>query len=521
MKHILLLTAFLLPVDEWSDAKKAAESAVKNPDPSAREAAAGGLASFDRKESVDLLLDLWAATTRFAREMQTQKLEKIAKQDAMPIKKKLQAGSVTLSGDEVKQKQDFDALDAEIKALEGKVQAEDRVKWKVREVLAKMTGADSVKMLISKVGSESDWSARGAAAEALGTVNAGEAREALRKALSKEKEPRALLSILEAIAKQRDADAVAGVADALKKAEDWQVKAAAVDALKAIGSPKGVEPLIDALKGADGRLKEDINTALISLTGVDKHGDHATWKDWYQTNKESLLGGTYEKPKDGAKKETGGTTFYGIPITSKRVCFVLDRSGSMAEKASWKPEKKTASGPGGGDSGNEKVGDRKIDVAKYELRNAIKGLKPDVKFNVIFFSHEYMVWLESGLELATDAGKRKALDFVAKCEPEGQTNIFDPMERAFLIQDVGKDAKKAPDTEMASFKNGVDTIYLMSDGMPNNGRITEPNAIVSKIKEMNRTRKITIHTIAVGEAIREDFMKALAEQNGGTFVHRK
>jgi hypothetical protein len=202
--------------------------------------------------------------------------------------------------------------------------------------------------------------------------------------------------------------------------------------------------------------------------------------------------------------------------------FVLDRSGSMAEKASWKPEKKTASGPdGGGDSGGEKIGDRKIDVAKYELRNAIKGLKPDVKFNVIFFSHEYMIWLETGLELANDANKRKALDFVAKCEPEGQTNIFDPMEKAFLIQDTSKDAKKAGDAEQGLFKNGVDTIYLMSDGMPNNGRITEPGAIIAKISEMNKSRKIIIHTIAVGEQIREDFMKPLAEKNGGTFVHRK
>ena len=352
MRHIILLAILALPVDEWADAKKAAESAVKNPDPTVRETAAAKLGAVDRRESVDLLLDLWAATTRFSRELQAQKLEKIAKQDAMPIKKKLQAGSVTLSGDEVKQKQDFDALDVEIKSLEGKVQAEDKVRWKVREVLSKLTSPDAVKMLIAKVGTETDWSARAAAAEALAAVNTAESKEALRAALGKEKEPRAVLSIAESIGKLRDAEAVPALASALKKAEDWAVKSTIVLALKMIGDPKAVEPLIEAIKGTDGRLREDISGALVALTGVNKHGDYATWKDWYGSNKETLLGGSYQKPQQAPKGEAGGTTFYGIPITSKRVMFVLDRSGSMAEKASWKPETKTGSGPHvGGESG--------------------------------------------------------------------------------------------------------------------------------------------------------------------------
>ncbi len=524
MKQLILLAILGLPVDEWSDARKAAEAAVKNPDPSARESAATKLGAFDRKESVDLLLDLWAATTRFQRELQRIQAEKEQKADAMPIKKKFaehKGGVITLNADEVKAKAEYDALLVEVRELESKIQAEDRVRGTIRTVLSKYSSPDAVKMLAAKLNLEADWSARAAAADALGGMNSAEAKEALRKQLPREKDPRAQMSIAESLGRLKDTEAVGVLADALKKAEDWPVRSTIVAALRQIGDPKAIEPLIEALKGAEGRVKDEINSALVAMTGVDKHGDHATWKDWYAGAKDALLGGTYAKPKDGPKEEGNATTFYGIPITSKRVCFVLDRSGSMAQKTQWKPEKKTESGSKGGDSGNEKIGDRRIDVAKYELRNAIKGLKPDVRFNVIFFDHNWQIWVENGLELASDNAKKRALDFVEKCEPAGATNIFDPLERAFQIQDVSKEAKKEKDADMALFKNGVDTIYLMSDGMPNNGKIQEPNAIIAKVVEINKTRKVKVHTIAVGDEIRPDFMKSLAEATGGTFVHRK
>ena len=61
----------------------------------------------------------------------------------------------------------------------------------------------------------------------------------------------------------------------------------------------------------------------------------------------------------------------------------------------------------------------------------------------------------------------------------------------------------------------VDTIYLLTDGLPTRGRLTAPEAILKEIKLLNRTRGVTIHTIAFGAE--SNLLRQLAEQNGGQY----
>lgn len=514
----ILPVLLLLLQDDWTAARDAAKRVLRSPDPAPRSEALGKIVSFDRKESVELELEFWAVSTALLRQHRPLKAEKIQKMDAMPIKKKVGGGNVTFSGDEVQQKEEYDRLGREVEELEKKISAEEAILRRIREALAALRDPSAVAELGRQVSDGKDWSIRAAAAEALGAT--GTRNADLRKALKKEKDPRAQAAMIEALGRLKDREAVPEIAAVLRnKAADGPVKVAAVAALGAIGDPACVEPLIEALRDADGRLRDDANAGLVSLTGVDKHGDYKTWKDWYAQNREALLSGKYEKPARSDKGRETGTTFYGVPIRSKRLVFILDRSGSMAEPAEWKPDGGTASGPGNMPK-PEKIGDRKIDVAKYELKRAILGLPEDARFNVIFFSHDYMIWLEDVLEPATPANKKKALEFVEKLDPEGQTNIFDSLEKGFLIQDL-KDPRVKKDVELGTFKTGVDTIYLMSDGAPNRGRVTEPGAICAKVREMNRERKVVIHCIAVGRTADPEFMKRLAEENGGAFVHRK
>lgn len=516
----LIYFILLFAQDDWTAAKNEAAKALKNPDAAARLEAVGKIAAFDKKDAVDLNLDFWAVSSRLIRQYRIEKAEKIAKADAMPIKKKLQGGQITLNGDEVKQKEEYDKLNSDAAALDKKITEEDRILTKIRETLSGMKEAESLTLLRRTLSDGKDWTLRGAAAEALGAIGDAPSAPEIRKALKKEKDPRAAVSMIEALGKIGDKESIADLAEQLKKGADWQVKSAAAEALRRIGDPRAIEPLIEGLKDATGRLRDELNEILIGLTGVDKHGDYKTWKDWFATNKDALLGGRYEKPANQDTGKKGGTTFYGLEVVSKRVIFILDRSGSMAEPTEWKPETDVASGAPGGGGKPEKVGDRKIDVARYELKRAIQGLSEDTKFNVIFYSHDYQIWVEDALEFATPANKKKAIEFVEKLEPEGQTNIFDPTEKAFLLQDL-KDPKAKKGDDLGAFKGGVDTIYLMSDGLPNRGRITDGNGICEKIKEMNRDRKLVIHTIAVGKGSDPKFMERLAKENGGKFVHRK
>jgi HEAT repeat protein len=527
MRKLLPLAALFLCMSalqaqdrEWNSAREEARKAKKNPDPAVRSAAVDKLAGYDNKESVGLLLDFWAVSTILIQQNLLEKIQKLEEMDAMPIKKKLQSGKMTLTQDEMQQKEKFEAMSGRVKKLEQRISRDRAIQRMIRGALGKMKEGESVKVLRGKLRTGKDWSIRAAAAEALGDMEATETADEIQKMLKSEKDPRTVVAFMNALGKMMTG--AEAIAKRLDKAKTWQVKIAATDALRRIGDPKGIEALINALATVDGRIRDDMNKALVQMTGVNKHGDHATWKAWWEENKERLIGGSYKRPEKAA--EGGGgkkTTFYGIPVVSKRLVFILDRSGSMAEPAGWKPKDEgTASGPGADKGPKEEVGDRKIDVAKYELKRAVRALPEDAMFNVLFYNQNYSIWLDSGLGRADAAGKKAAIEFIDSLTPEGATNIFDPTEKSFMIRDAN-DPRFKKDPGMSQFKGGVDTIYLLSDGVPNNGRITDPDQILAKVREMNADRKIIIHTVAVGSTSNPGFMKSLADQNGGEFVHRK
>ena len=74
----------------------------------------------------------------------------------------------------------------------------------------------------------------------------------------------------------------------------------------------------------------------------------------------------------------------------------------------------------------------------------------------------------------------------------------------------------------ATATNGEDTVFLMTDGKPNAGRIDAPEDILAELKKVNRLRKVTVHTICVGDvppggATQDSpdpvFLKKIADQN--------
>src|SRR5690606_33818159 len=139
----------------------------------------------------------------------------------------------------------------------------------------------------------------------------------------------------------------------------------------------------------------------------------------------------------------------------------------------------------------------RLDWAKHELRRAVAGLPPDTLFNVVRFASRAEPWRD---ELTPpEPGVKKSLDAtLAKLEANGGTNVFD----ALLL---------------ALENDAVDEIFLLSDGQPSSGRLTDPAAIVDVVTERNRFRWVRIHTIYMGGGDSE-FMAALAERNNGRYV---
>jgi Mg-chelatase subunit ChlD len=116
---------------------------------------------------------------------------------------------------------------------------------------------------------------------------------------------------------------------------------------------------------------------------------------------------------------------------------------------------------------------------------------------MVFFDDRIEPW-RKGL-VPIKANLKEAHAAVQKLAPRGQTNIFDALEFAFAHKDA-------------------DTIYLLSDGDPTNGRVIDPDDILREVRKINRLRQIVIHTISFGSS---RFMRGLATENGGQYVEIK
>jgi hypothetical protein len=291
----------------------------------------------------------------------------------------------------------------------------------------------------------------------------------------------------------------------LARDADGRVRAAAVEALKWAQDRSAIDGLLAGMKTGPDAVRRYAADALKALTGQDFGPEHAKWQEWWSANAKTAQLAAPPRPLTGA----GKPTYYGTSVVSKNVIFIIDVSASMEEEYQKKdgvvifggttaePDK----APGAG-----KV--TKIEVARRELVRCIKELDRDVKFNIIFYNHIFTPWQKtddgkgSRIIPATPRNKREAIEFVMTFKPAFRTNIFDTLE--FALND----------------KN-ADTIYLLSDGEPNEGRLIDCAGIISEIAAINAARDpgAVINTIGFGlRPTGKTLLKQLAENNGGIFL---
>ena len=411
----------------------------------------------------------------------------------------------------------------------------------VRKFIAQLMGNIEHKAaldILKKALKDKDWEVRLMAAESLCEIGTDAAvREACRAV--EDKRPEVAIAVLDMIAgfdvskfvnylmkglsskhatvRAKTLEVLAGQTDRrlvrkfveLVTDSDAVVRGAAIIALKWVQSRGVIEDLIKGLRTPVDADKEHIASALKALTSQDLGTDQKKWEEWWEKN--STTAALAQPPSHGTAH--GKATYFGTTVESKNVIFIIDISGSMSEKYEKKKGGKTKFGGTTVDDPKEKKEGSartvtKIEVAKKELINCIKKLQREVKFNIIFYNQAYSAWKRkddgSGSKIipATPRNKRAAREFIMTFAPSGRTNIFDSLE--FAMND--KDA---------------DTIYLLTDGMPNEGRIRTTEGIIAEIERVNSTRKpkATINTIGFGlRAEGQSFLKRLAEKNGGVFI---
>lgn len=324
---------------------------------------------------------------------------------------------------------------------------------------------------------------------------------------------------------------------ACMKDPSWQVRAQAIRMLRLVGGAEAAKALCNALENEEGRLVTDAVNGLRKLTGQNFHDNVHLWREWLDKH-----GGELPKPTEvanaapvgkpavadgggrrggrgrggranrGGHKGGGGTGFYGIDTKSKHIVYVIDYSGSMAGPLGGNGRMRGGGG-GGPRAGREPAkigGKRKVDGVATELLKSIDSLPKDGTFNVVLFESGVTVWKDKMVP-ATQANKAAIRKWVLARGPGGATDLFGGVERGFKFAGRGTFDKY--------YRSAVDTIFLLSDGSPSAGRIQATGEIIAEVKKINDLKRISLHCVGLGRGINARFLRRLAEENDGEFVH--
>lgn len=311
--------------------------------------------------------------------------------------------------------------------------------------------------------------------------------------------------------------------------KDWRVKATCLQALRKFRKKRSIVPLIDMMEREEGRLSDDAHAALVDISGFDYSAKVETWRRWWKR-----VGAEFTPPSAADKKKAAErlrkarsayedaertyTPYHGIKTKSRRMIFILDTSYSMIEKIPLNERNQAGLEDFRSRYGNVQL---KVDLCRNELINVIAKLQPHVKFNIVLFDSEAKKWKKK-LVSASRGNKGAAYKFLddvnvdyierrtAK-EEKGRTNTFAALNIALGLKD---EPQRKPD------KNHTvesDTVFFMSDGMPTEGRIKQPDELLRYFKAVNKRAKIVFHTLTFGHG-NVALLKPMAEWSGGEYV---
>lgn len=343
-----------------------------------------------------------------------------------------------------------------------------------------------------------------------------------------DKEPLIRLAALDALPRTQHKDCVQALVRMLSD-QDWRVRASAVWGVRALRPTAAVAPLIAMLDSEQGRLVDDALAALEDLTAETHGGDKAAWKEWWQRvsaryvvptraeieglrRKEAANSASYAKRDRGYEQRP----YHGIRTRSRNMLFVIDCSTSMAETVVL--DERDVQGL---DEFRKRYGElrTKIDIAREELIQLVADLPGHAKFNIITFNASVDMW-KKGLVPADQGSKNAAIRWLARLTTAsvvpvgtsgaGRTNTYDAINAAFGLLTGGT-------AEKPTFKTDADTMFLLTDGNPTAGAITEPKLLIEHVATINRKAKMVIHTIGFGASNRP-LLESLARDSGGQYV---
>jgi Mg-chelatase subunit ChlD len=172
--------------------------------------------------------------------------------------------------------------------------------------------------------------------------------------------------------------------------------------------------------------------------------------------------------------------FFGQKSMVRRVCYVVDCSGSMYGR---------------------------MYQVKDQLKQSILNLNSRQSFSVVFFMEGQTVLTSGGtLAPATAGAKSTALELIELVRPSGSTDAEHALEQAMQLKDV--------------FGNGAEAVYFLTDGFDLD---SENSRLFSE--KVNRLRNAhacdaVLHTIGFDAQPRDrQMLRRLAQNTGGAFIN--
>ena len=302
----------------------------------------------------------------------------------------------------------------------------------------------------------------------------------------------------------------------VKRDKVWQVRSAAAFSLAAMRC-KAVIPALIAGLDAELKRKKDpwamdvrLHKLLEGVTGQSvARGGIAPWKAFWKAEGASFKVRPATAPGEEPAQDNRYDKFFDLTIESDRVLFVLDFSGSMAEPAELRAEGTRAGGVASSQT-------TKAKLVVEELKKLVMSLPDGALCNFVVFSEDVRIWRAEGsrpalVALDDDARDELLGSFLDGLRPQGPTNLYGALEAA-----LGFGGRGLYDKYYAA---GFDTLYVITDGAPTAGPVTDKEEIRKRVRESNSLRKIAIHCITFGDQNDTAFLKPLAEENGGRHIH--
>ena len=280
---------------------------------------------------------------------------------------------------------------------------------------------------------------------------------------------------------------------------DPVVRRVAYKLFATVATVPAIDALIDRLAVEEGVPAGEIVTHLHALT-EETFASAAAWREWWTAHRDGWKPEAIRVAQAEKIARQTYSRYFGLELRSARVLFVIDRSGSMSYGIGHK------SGVADVYSELEKT---KMEVAVRELVTAVQGLDERTSFNILSYSTNFETFQRRPVR-ATRENREKAARWIAKLTPDGQTNLAGSLLAAL---ENTRPSAGAPDEAIA------DTLVVLTDGAPNCGPIAYENDALAELRRLDSDRMVTIHAIFLGVDGDEAFMRSLAKDHGGQFIH--